>query len=114
MHLFVLPFKKYITFSGRASRAEFWGYILVFLFAVSIIAALLNVPDLVFQIYLAALLLPTIAVSVRRLHDIGKSGWYYFLNLIPLIGSLILFVMYVQDSKPYNVYGPSPKGAQIH
>src|SRR5690606_20326554 len=57
-----------------------------------------------------ALLLPTIAVAVRRLHDIGKSGWFFLLYLIPCVGIILMIVFNVKDSEPDNQYGPNPKG----
>lgn len=62
-------------------------------------------------IYLLALLIPGIAVSVRRLHDIGRSGWWFLINLIPIVGALIYLFFTVKDSKPGdNAYGANPKG----
>lgn len=104
-------FGNYVNFSGRASRSEYWWWAL-FNFLVSFCAGII---DGLFQIEfftyiaLAALLLPGIAVAVRRLHDIGKSGWWLFLALIPLVGSIILLVWYCQDSQMYaNEYGYVP------
>ncbi|MCR5843304.1 MAG: DUF805 domain-containing protein, partial [Oscillospiraceae bacterium] len=63
------------------------------------------------SLFSLATLIPSIAVTVRRLHDIGKSGWFYFLILIPVVGSIILLVWECKDSEPgTNVYGPNPKG----
>ena len=62
-------------------------------------------------IFALALLVPSIALAVRRLHDIGKSGWWYLIALIPLIGLLVLLYFFVLDSQPgSNQYGPNPKG----
>ena len=60
-------------------------------------------------IYLLAVLIPSLAVEVRRLHDIGKSGWWLLLGLIPLIGPIVLIVWFATDSKGDNQYGPNPK-----
>jgi uncharacterized membrane protein YhaH (DUF805 family) len=57
-----------------------------------------------------ALLIPTLAVGARRLHDTGRSGWWLLIGLIPIVGWIILLVFFVQDSQPANQYGPNPKG----
>jgi uncharacterized membrane protein YhaH (DUF805 family) len=60
-------------------------------------------------IFILVHLLPAIGVAVRRLHDIGKSGWWYLLVFIPFIGAIVLLVFFVMDSKEENLYGPNPK-----
>ena len=93
---------KYAVFEGRSRRAEFWwAYLMVF-----VINLLLG------WTYIASLacLIPMIALSVRRLHDIGKSGWYYLLILIPIVGAIVLIVWWCQDGKiGRNQYGEDPK-----
>ena len=128
---------KYCKFEGRARRSEFWYFklsISIIDFAYAVIAKLIlaivnnktteeeiekldiadSIPLLVIGIVIAVIfIIPNISVSVRRLHDVGKSGYYYFLNLIPLIGTLILLYYYVQDSYPdANEYGDSTKYIQ--
>ena len=105
---------QYANFNGRARRSEYWYYILAY----AIISAVLNalaqyssIFTVLSGIFGLALICPTLAVAVRRLHDIGKSGWYYLFALIPLVGAIILLVWFVKDSEPGdNVYGPNPKG----
>lgn len=103
---------KYVVFSGRARRSEYWWFTL-FLLVVYVVAAivdgLLGTYPLVYGLVILGLLLPSIAVGVRRLHDTDRSGWFYLLSLIPLVGAIILLVFFVGDSKPANQYGPSPK-----
>ena len=116
---------KYAKFDGRATRSEYW-YFILFYFIVSFIVILLDIfvvnPMLgatpeqaqqggLLQIILAlALLIPSIAVGVRRLHDIGKSGWWILVGLVPIIGALVLIYFYVLDSQVgENQYGPNPK-----
>lgn len=95
-------FSKYATFSGRARRSEFWWFALA-----AFIGSL--IPVLGYVISLACII-PNIAVGVRRLHDIGKSGWFYLLALIPVVGALILIYWFVQDSAAGdNEYGANPK-----
>jgi uncharacterized membrane protein YhaH (DUF805 family) len=105
-------FSKYVVFSGRARRSEFWWF---FLFAV-IVYIVVGIIDAVIGssilglIVSLALLLPSLAVNVRRLHDTGRSGWWILIGLIPIIGFIVLLVFECQDSQPgTNAYGPSPK-----
>ncbi|MDM0056085.1 DUF805 domain-containing protein [Variovorax fucosicus] len=84
---------KYVDFSGRARRSEFWWFSL-FQFIVAIVASFLG--DIVASIAGLALLLPALAVGARRLHDIGKSGWLQLIVLIPLLGILVLIYFWVQ------------------
>lgn len=95
---------KYADFNGRATRSEYWWYSL-FAFVLGIVLGILNIKILTGLVGLA-LLVPNIAVGVRRLHDTGRSGWMLLLALIPLIGSLVLIYFFVQESKEDNQYGP--------
>ena len=99
-------FSKYADFNGRARRSEYWYWVL-FSFLVGVVIGLVPVLG---QIVCLAFLLPGIAVSVRRLHDIGKSGLWYLLCLIPLVGAIVLIVLFCQDSQPgENKWGANPK-----
>jgi uncharacterized membrane protein YhaH (DUF805 family) len=111
--------KKYAVFSGRARRKEYWFFFL-FNMIVTIALVVLDTvtgslsPELglgLFSgIYMLAVLLPGLAVTVRRLHDTERTGWWLLLALIPLIGAIVLFVFTVLDSKPgENKYGDNPK-----
>lgn len=111
-------FRKYGLFSGRARRSEFWCWILFFVLcsfttsAIDASAGLLTEDGLgpVNMLATVALLVPTLAVTVRRLHDTGRSGWFYFLSLIPIVGTIALLVWTVSDSQGFtNAYGPVPK-----
>ena len=99
-------FGNYTNFSGRARRSEFWWWTL-FAFLMGILTV---IPILGWLIALA-MLLPNLAMQVRRLHDTGHSGWWWFIGLIPIIGFIVLLIFYVTDSKPgpYQ-WGPNPKG----
>ncbi len=110
-------FRRYATFSHRARRSEFWWFSLFLVLAQIILglidAALLGVaPDGSGPLGLAfslATLLPGLAVSVRRLHDIGRSGWWYLLILVPLAGALVLLWWWTRPSEPgANRFGPPP------
>jgi len=107
--------QKYVEFSGRARRKEFWTFALTN-FVISIILSVLDgIVGIGFgfigTLFSLAIFLPSIAVGVRRLHDIGKEGWWLLVGLIPVIGWIVLIYFYVQDSEPgSNVYGVNPKG----
>ncbi|MBM2885409.1 DUF805 domain-containing protein [Chromobacterium phragmitis] len=117
MHWYFSVLSKYAVFSGRARRQEYWYFALTNL----IISLMLLViqhrvlgsqSEWLTNIYLLALLLPSLAVSMRRLHDIGRSGWWMWIMFIPVVGVLILLVFHCQDSQAgSNQYGPSPKDA---
>ncbi len=112
MHWFLDPIKNhYADFEGRATRKEFWMYILVYVIIVvvaSFVASIFNAPILVFLLGVAVLL-PNLAIAARRLHDTGKSGWWQLIGLIPYIGALILIVLLAQKGqKGPNKYGPDP------
>ena len=114
--------KKYGEFSGRASRSEFWWFSLfcVIVFAVIFIlyflvqssSILSGICGLLILVAVFGLLVPGLAVSVRRLHDTGKSGWLILIGMIPIvsiIGSWVLLVFYVLPSNPgSNAYGDAP------
>ena len=113
---------NYANFSGRARRAEFWYYILgnfiilVPFYILGIIGitnemgALSTLGFMVYGIIILGTLIPGLAVAVRRLHDLNKSGWYYFIFLIPLVGSIILLVWFFTEGNRYtNNYGEDPK-----
>ena len=113
---------KYVVFSGRARRSEFWWFAL-FSFLVSLVAAILDAAlgtdfgdgassSGLFQVIATlALFLPGLAVAIRRLHDTSRVGWWYLIGLIPFIGWIVLLVFFVLDSHGDNKYGPSPKRA---
>ena len=105
--------KNYCNFSGRASRSEFWWFCL-FNFIIGIVTTVLffwntDIMNVVQTIVSLALLLPGLGLCVRRLHDIGKSGWWILLAFIPIIGAIILIIFYCQNSQMQtNEYGPVP------
>lgn len=96
---------KYVDFSGRASRSEFWWFFL-FQILVSIVASFLG--DIVSSLVSLALLLPALSVGARRLHDIGKSGWWQLI-MLTVIGLLVLIYWWVQPSdEGSNQHGETP------
>lgn len=100
-------FKKYVDFSGRASRPEFWWF---FLFQVIALGVSGMISDILYIIVALAMLLPGIAVGARRFHDIGKSAWLLLIGLIPVV-NLLLIYWFVQPSEGPNVYGGGPAPA---
>ncbi len=111
--------RKYVQFSGRAPRMEYWMFILVYtiiiIFAAVVDGVVLGESDtgtgILATIVILGHFLPGLAVTIRRLHDIGKSGWWFLIAFIPLIGSLILLYFTIKKSEPgTNTYGPNPYG----
>ena len=113
--------KKYAVFSGKSRRKEYW-YFVLFNLIVGIVLALIDMLlgtfssasniGLLSGIYSLAVFIPSLAVTVRRLQDIDRTGWWIFINLIPLIGTVVLLVFAVTDDTPgSNRYGPNPKDA---
>lgn len=92
-------FSKYAAFEGRASRSEYWWWFL-FTFLASLATGIIN--DKLSAIFSLLVLLPSLAVGARRLHDIDRSAWFLLLWIIPFIGWIILIVWFVQDSKEPN------------
>jgi len=122
LNWFIAATKKYAVFSGRARRKEYWFFVLFNtlitwgLFIVQILVGFamkemgLVVGTLV-TLYILAMIVPGLAVSSRRLHDIGRSAWWVLLSALPLIGPIIVLTFLVRDSDPLaNKYGPNPKG----
>ncbi|RME14739.1 MAG: DUF805 domain-containing protein [Alphaproteobacteria bacterium] len=108
---------RFADFSGRAPRSEFWWYVLFLMAADAVLtrldAALLGTPVVPFLsgIFSLAMLLPTVAVAVRRLHDLDKAGWWYLLVLVPLVGVIVLIVWFASPGTPGgNSFGPDPLG----
>lgn len=120
MDWYLEVWRKYAIFSGRARRKEYWWFFLINLL-VSIGLAIVDGitgsfsaetgMGLLGSLYALAVLIPGIAVSVRRLHDTERSGWWLLLAFVPVVGAIVLLVFLVQDGKPgANQYGVNPKG----
>jgi uncharacterized membrane protein YhaH (DUF805 family) len=124
-------FRNYAVFTGRSRRAAYWYFVLfnvIVNFGLAIVASLLGALNgseslglfgilafIVYGIWIIyglAIILPTLALSVRRLHDTDRSGWWFLLNFVP-VGNIVLLVFFLLDSTPgQNQYGPNPKGAE--
>jgi uncharacterized membrane protein YhaH (DUF805 family) len=121
MNWYLEVLKKYAVFSGRARRKEYWLFVLFSLIVALVLgfidgAAGLADPQSGYGplggLYTLAVLIPSIAVAVRRLHDTDHSGWWLLIGLVPVIGAIVLLVFMVQDSKSgQNQYGENPKEA---
>jgi uncharacterized membrane protein YhaH (DUF805 family) len=122
MNWYIKVLRNYFNFSGRARRKEYWMFFLFQLIFAIIAIVIDNVLGLAIRdvgygpfyiLYALATLIPGLAVTVRRLHDTGKSGWYFLVAFIPLIGGIILLVFMVMDGEHgENAYGEDPKGDQ--
>ena len=119
MNWFFGVYKKYAVFGGRARRKEYWFFSLFFMIAYVLLAIVDGISGtldpmtgfgLFSGIYILGSLLPSLAVSVRRLHDTDRSGWWILISLIPLIGGIVLLVFCCLDSSPgQNRFGANPK-----
>lgn len=121
MNWYLEVLRKYAVFSGRARRREYWFFVL-FNFIISLVFVALDFlfgtidlqagVGLLSGLYALAVLIPGLAVSVRRLHDTGRSGWWLLIALVPIIGAIVLLVFFVTDSEAgTNQYGPNPKAS---
>lgn len=111
--------KQYADFNGRARRKEYWMFVLFNMIFAMVAVVLDNILGItmagigygpLYGLYLLAVILPSIAVGVRRLHDIGKSGWMMLISFIPFVGGIWLFVLFVTEGNlGENEYGANPK-----
>lgn len=127
MQWYIKVLKQYADFKGRARRKEFWMFSLInFIIIMALQTVMFAVGGMdpeaggialaiagLLLLYALAVFIPSLAVSVRRLHDTNRSGWWLLIGLIPLIGAVVLIIFYVQDSQPgSNQYGENPKGVE--
>jgi uncharacterized membrane protein YhaH (DUF805 family) len=122
MNWYITVLKQYGVFVGRARQVEFWWFFLINLLITIALAFVdqltgtLN-PEggygLLSGLYTLGVIFPTLAVSVRRLHDIGRSGWWLLIGLIPVVGTIILLALFILEGTPGpNRFGADPRGRQ--
>ena len=120
MNWYLGVLKQYATFEGRARRKEYWYFVLFYVLVYLVLAAVDGLTGtynadagvgLLSGLYVLATFLPSLAVTVRRLHDTDRSGWWVLINVVPVIGGIVLLVFMCLDSQPgANRFGPNPKG----
>ncbi|HTI70617.1 MAG TPA: DUF805 domain-containing protein [Candidatus Limnocylindria bacterium] len=112
MQWYLAVLKKYALFEGRARRKEYWMFTVLhggIYITLATLGWFIHFPALAL-IYVLATFVPAIAVAIRRLHDTGRSGWFFLLALLPFVGGLILLYFFVQDgTQGDNAYGANPK-----
>jgi uncharacterized membrane protein YhaH (DUF805 family) len=119
MNWYISVLKKYAVFSGRARRVEYWTFYLVNCLMGVAVGIVENMTGSGYRsgltiLYCLFILIPSLAVAVRRLHDTGRSGWWLFIAWVPFVGVIVLIVMLLQDSQPgENRYGPNPKALPV-
>ncbi|WP_369976263.1 DUF805 domain-containing protein [Xanthomonas bundabergensis] len=128
MEWMLMPLKRYADFSGRSRRKEYWMFTLLNIVVITVLMVLVGIGGgfggqngtsalsmaafVLVCLYSLAVLVPSLAVQVRRFHDQGKSGWYVLLGLIPWLGGVVIMVfMFMEGVRGANAYGPDPKQA---
>ncbi|MEU8789622.1 DUF805 domain-containing protein [Streptomyces sp. NPDC048643] len=120
MHYYTDVLKKYASFQGRARRSEYWMFalfnVVIALVLIGLAAATKSTVFYVLYVaYILAVILPSLGVLVRRLHDTGRSGAWFFISFVPFVGGLVLFVFTLLEGNPGpNEYGPNPKGVDAY
>lgn len=121
MNWYLYALKKYAVFEGRARRKEYWMFVLfniIFSMAAGILDSIFGLDfrsgsGMIESLYGLAVFIPGIAVMVRRLHDVGRSGWFFWINLIPVIGWIWFIIVLCTDGNPgLNKYGRNPKTSE--
>jgi uncharacterized membrane protein YhaH (DUF805 family) len=121
MEWMLMPFKRYAEFSGRSRRKEYWMFALFNIIVVIVLCIIEGIAGLsgmvagaygpLTAVYGLAIIVPSIAVGIRRLHDTDRSGWWILIALVPLVGGLILlYFMILDGTKGANRFGEDPKG----
>ena len=119
MNWYLAALKKYAVFSGRARRMEYWMFALfstIIIIVLGVVDSVIGTTvepgiNIISSVYLLAVLVPSLAVSIRRLHDTGRSGWWLLINLTCVGVFVILFFMFQAGKPGSNQYGPNPKEA---
>ncbi len=117
MNYYLSALSNYAQFNGRARRAEYWNFLLFNMIAcitLMLLAAVTNAFFIALGVYYLGVFIPSLAVSVRRMHDLGKSGWYLLVSLIPLVGGIwYLVLVCTEGEQGANEYGPDPKAVEV-
>lgn len=117
MNGYLATLKKYADFNGRARRTEYWLFVLfsmVIAMVLGVVDYVLGTPGIIGLIFALAILIPSIAVGVRRLHDTDRSGWWLLIAFIPIIGTIALLIFLLLDGTPGdNRFGSNPKAATL-
>ena len=117
MNGYLATLKKYADFNGRARRTEYWLFVLfsmVIAMVLGVVDYVLGTPGIIGLIFALAILIPSIAVGVRRLHDTDRSGWWLLIAFIPIIGTIALLIFLLLDGTPGdNRFGANPKAATL-
>jgi len=107
--------KKYAEFTGRARRTEFWMFLLISFgisIALNVLEMIVGGPGILGMLYGLAVIVPSLAVGARRLHDTNRSGWWQLIGLVPIVGLIVLIVFCAQEgNKGANPFGADPKAA---
>jgi uncharacterized membrane protein YhaH (DUF805 family) len=115
MNGYIATLKKYADFSGRSRRTEYWLFVLfsmVIAMVLGVVDYVLGSPGIVGLLFAFAILIPSIAVAVRRMHDTNRSGWWLLIAFIPIVGTIVLLIFLLLDSNPGdNRFGANPKAA---
>lgn len=113
MNWYIGVLKKYAVFAGRAHRTEYWMFCLfnfIAGFVLGFVEGMIGIGPMLTSIYFLAILIPSLAVAIRRLHDTNRSGWWLLISLIPIVGSIVLLVFMCLDSmEGDNPFGPNSK-----
>jgi uncharacterized membrane protein YhaH (DUF805 family) len=111
MEVYMKPWSNFANFNDRASRREYWTFVLINMaitIVLNFLARQVGVIGILSMLFSLAIFVPSLAVGIRRLHDTGKSGWMFLLAFIPIIGWLILLIFMLQESGGDNQYGAVP------
>jgi uncharacterized membrane protein YhaH (DUF805 family) len=113
MNFYLDVLKKYAVFDGRAGRQEFWMFVLfnaIIMIGLTVIETVVGGPGILGTLYSLAVLVPSLAVGARRLHDTDRSGWWQLIGFVPLIGVIVLIVFFATAGQAgANQYGAPPK-----
>ncbi|WP_447755718.1 DUF805 domain-containing protein [Sphingopyxis fribergensis] len=126
MDWMLMPLMRYADFSGRSQRMEYWMFTLFYILVIALLVGLAiffggpvgaertlaeNYFLVVTGLFIVGTIIPSIAVTVRRLHDQDKSGWFYLLSFVPYVGGIVIFIFMCLEGTPGpNRYGPDPRG----